>query len=158
MNQIRLAVREALGIILSAAVLGFGYTALTEQGLFAESPPSQGSTVSSPTSVIRLPEAQMLFESETALFIDSRHEFDYRMGHVAHAINIPLAEAGNRLSVLSEIPRNKTLVVYCDGAECNSSFALAARLRAEGFSDVRIFFGGWVEWQSSNLPSERKTQ
>lgn len=157
MNRLQQALREAAGIILSSAVLGFGYTALTDQGVFAESAPDGESAPVSASSVIQLPEAQELFESGDALFVDARHEFDFEIGHIAGAINIPLAEAELRLNTLGKIPRDKTVVVYCDGAECNSSFALAVRMRGRGFSDVRVFFGGWNEWQNSNLPSDGKT-
>ncbi|MBI2619577.1 MAG: rhodanese-like domain-containing protein [Ignavibacteriales bacterium] len=152
----RQALREAIGIALSASVLGIGYTALTERGLFAESSPSRVRQPlnTSPSLMINLAAAKEFFESGDAIFIDSRHAFDYRMGHIKDAINVPLAEVEEQDELLSGLPPEKTLVVYCDGADCNSSLELATHLLAKGFSNVKVFFGGWNEWQSTGLPSE----
>lgn len=104
--------------------------------------------------MIGVQEAQELFQSGTALFVDSRHEFDYKLGHIKGAVNIPLKDFGTRMDVLAKLPRDRTLVTYCDGAECNSSIELASRLHMAGFSGVKIFFEGWNVWKSLNLPTE----
>jgi 3-mercaptopyruvate sulfurtransferase SseA len=46
------------------------------------------------------------------------------------------------------------LVAYCDGQECNSSINLALKLDSLGYSNVKIFFGGWREWTNSSQPTE----
>jgi rhodanese-related sulfurtransferase len=104
--------------------------------------------------MIHLPEVKALFDSGTALFIDARHTFEFARGHIRGAVNLPLNEFESRSGMVDSLPRNKILITYCDGVECNSSIGLAARLRDAGFSGVRIFFAGWSEWQAQNLPTE----
>ena len=155
MTYYRHAVRESAVILSAAVFLGLSYTFLTDKGFFSRpkaqlEPASLGPAPSS----INLPEAKVLFESNSALFIDARHFFDYRRGHIRSAINIPLADIDNRSETIASLPKDRTIVVYCDAAECNSSIELAAKLYERGFGGVKIFFGGWQDWTSHNLPTE----
>jgi hypothetical protein len=117
------ALREAGMLLLIAAALGFIYTAATEKGMFAHLPPSlpAGSGSLMTPAMISRDQAQGLYEAGAALFVDARHEFDYKLGHIRGAINIPLRMYETRKAVLDTIPKGRLLVVYCDGAECNSS-------------------------------------
>ena len=149
----RQAFREAGMLLFFAAALGFLYTAATGKGLFAD----PAKTATPPTGdhtpvLISLDEARTSFESGEALFIDSRHEFDYKLGHIRGAVNIPLKEIEERKDSLASVPKDKLLIVYCDGAECNSSIELSSKLFQSGYSNVRIFFGGWREWEAARLP------
>jgi rhodanese-related sulfurtransferase len=102
---------------------------------------------------ITLGEAEWLFSEEEALFIDSRPKEDFRAGHILGAVNIPFEEykRENALDLIF-LPPEGTVVVYCDGSECNSSLELAKVLHHKGLLDIRIFFGGWVEWTREGLP------
>lgn len=104
---------------------------------------------------ISLVEAEDLFNTRSALFIDSRQTDFYRTGHIFGALNLPYGGEETE-SLLLELDRTpeETLVVYCDGEECRSSVHLARRLHEIGFLDVRIFFGGWKEWIGAGLPVE----
>jgi rhodanese-related sulfurtransferase len=151
------AFREAGVLLLVATALGFMYTAATEKGLFAHlaaTLPAQADGLLTPTMVTR-DQAHAYFDSGKALFIDARHEFDYNLGHIKGAISIPLNVYQTKKSVLDTIPKNRLLVAYCDGAECNSSIELSVKLAKEGYTDVKIFFGGWREWTESNLPIDK---
>jgi rhodanese-related sulfurtransferase len=153
------ALREAGMILLIAASLGFIYTASTEKGLFARrapAPPGLPAGSQAPTMISR-EEAALLFTAGRALFIDARHEFDYKLGHIRGAVSIPLRMYDAKRALLDTIPKSRTLVAYCDGAECNSSIELSVKLLKDGFTDVKIFFGGWREWSESQLPIEKKT-
>ena len=104
-------------------------------------------------SYISLDEAQDYFSSGDVLFIDSRPQQNFQIGRIFGAINIPYDEYVNdyikdRISV----PLDKTLIVYCDGADCRTSVSLAKILAGKGFTEIRIFFGGWVEWLDAGLP------
>ena len=157
MITLRPALRDAVFIALSATVLGFTYTGLTGKGMFGPAHPDR-TVISLPPgqapAAISLAEAKSLFESDSALFIDTRHPFDFRLGHIRGAINEPLTEFNSEISALRRLPDNKVLIAYCDGADCNSSIEFAARLSSLGFRRVRIFFGGWEEWTSHGLPVE----
>jgi len=143
--------KEALLIITAAIVLGFAYTFLTKQGFFS----SEDTAVSVPNTnleMISLEKAKKLYESHDALFIDSRHNYEYKMGHIHGSINITFNEIDTNSIMLEDIPKEKMLIIYCDGAECNSSIELALKLIELKFINVKIFFGGWQEWKTHNYP------
>jgi rhodanese-related sulfurtransferase len=151
----RAAIREALALALCASVLGFMYTGIRGKGLFApDISHSSVSANSAAPTIIHVSEAKELLESGRAIFIDARPPFEYDLGHIPRAVNIPLGDFDSHRGRLDSFPKNKILVTYCDGVECNSSIGLASRLREAGFPAVRIFFAGWNEWQNSNLPVE----
>lgn len=101
-------------------------------------------------------EAEDFFAGGNAVFLDSRAEEKYLEGHILGAVNIPF-EGGERIvEEQLPFPREATLIVYCDGNECQSSVLLAKVLAEFGFEDIRVFFGGWAEWVAAGLPlSER---
>jgi len=101
-------------------------------------------------------EAEDLFVGRTAVFLDSRAEEKYLEGHILGAVNIPFEGGENVVEEQLPFPRQATLIVYCDGNECQSSVLLAKVLQEFGFEDIRVFFGGWTEWVAAGLPlSER---
>ncbi|MBM4161658.1 MAG: rhodanese-like domain-containing protein [Ignavibacteria bacterium] len=156
-----MALREAGMLLIAAAALGFIYTAAMEKGLFGTQ--RAGFSSSFPTSVnapvtISPDSAKMFFDSGNALFVDSRHAYDYSLGHIKGSINLPLAEYAAKKDTLARVPKDKLIIIYCDGADCNSSIELAARLFMDGFVNVKIFFGGWGEWKAKSLPIEKSAK
>jgi rhodanese-related sulfurtransferase len=147
----RQSIHEALLLIAAATVLGFAYTFVTKQGFFSENKPGHSAAVSN-LEMISLEKAKELYESQGALFIDSRHDFEYKIGHIHGSINIALKEIDTHCIQLEGIPKEKMLVVYCDGVECNSSIELALKLMELKFTNVKVFFGGWQEWKKYNFP------
>jgi rhodanese-related sulfurtransferase len=151
------AARESGLIICAAVLLGFSYTFLSGKGFFGN-PKSLDAIHSVKTglapSPISLPEAKMLFDTNGAFFIDSRHFFDFRRGHIKSAINIPLGEFDSKQETVSALPRDKVIIVYCDASECDSSIELAAKMYEKGLGGVRIFFGGWQDWNANKFPTE----
>lgn len=105
-------------------------------------------------SYITLAEAESLFAQGQAVFVDTRSEEDYRQGHIVGSVNIPFEEFDPGVLEEISLPYNNPIVVYCDGSECQSSTNLAKHLAEQGYSDIRVFFGGWQEWKNSGLPIE----
>ncbi|MER3524388.1 MAG: hypothetical protein C4326_10045 [Ignavibacteria bacterium] len=148
-------VREAALIAFAAVLLGFGYGFVMKKGLFAPTQPTSNLPVAPPApTFIDYEEALRCFREGSALFVDARHEYDYKLGHIRGAINVPLKDFDLATSPLAPTPKNQLIVTYCDGAECNSSIELAQKLAAAGFTNVKMFFGGWNEWQQHHLPTE----
>ena len=146
---------EAVLLVAASILLGLGYTFTTKQGFFAEQKPGPPAG-SSNLEMISVSTAREAFETKTGIFIDARHEFEYRLGHIPGSRNIPLNEYTLGTARLAGIGKGDLLIVYCDGTECNSSIELAAHLAEAGYSNVKIFFGGWQEWNSARLPVESK--
>ncbi len=150
---IRTAIRE--GIVLSALslVLALFYNGVTGKGVFAGdwSRPSKSPLAAAAPEIISLETAADLQRSGAALFVDSRHAFDFRLGHIVGAINIPLQESDAAIAVLAQ-PKGRTIVVYCDGKECKSRLDVGSKLTAAGYGKVLVFFAGWSAWKQAGLP------
>lgn len=77
--------------------------------------------------------------AQGATLVDVRTPGEWRSGHIEGAVLIPIDELGGRLG---EIPRDRTVVVYC--ASGARSAQAAAVLRAAGYT-VRDL-GGISRW------------
>lgn len=88
------------------------------------------------------------------LFIDARDETDFLAGHITNSVNIPFDDFDNHKQKLEKISKDKPLVVYCAGTDCDLSILLGNLLFDQGFKQVYIFFGGWNEWLDANYPVE----
>lgn len=159
--RFKTASREAVVILVAAIVLGFAYTLVMKKGLFLPHAGQSATPVagaSTPPVFISFEEAIALHKAGNALFVDARHAFDFHLGHITGAINVPLADFELSKSPLARMPKDTLIVTYCDGADCNSSIELAKKLADAGFTNVKMFFGGWTEWQSHHLEMERSAQ
>jgi rhodanese-related sulfurtransferase len=103
--------------------------------------------------LVGLREAEDLYGSSGAVFIDARTADEFKAGHIPGARSLPVesARAGLPEAILA-LPRAGTLCVYCEGGDCLSSLALAEVLSRAGFTDVRVMTGGWAEWRRAGLP------
>lgn len=104
---------------------------------------------------ISLEEAQKLFFTQTAVFIDARSAEDYAKGHIQGALSLPWHEVDrNFLGVTQNLDVEAHIVTYCDGETCELSHDLALFLRDAGFLNTRVLVNGWTLWQQSGLPVE----
>jgi rhodanese-related sulfurtransferase len=67
--------------------------------------------------------------------LDVRPVEEFKAGHVAGALSIPLKELKLHLS---DLPRDQEIVAYCRGPYCVLSVEAVEMLRAEGFQAIRI--------------------
>jgi hydroxyacylglutathione hydrolase len=84
-----------------------------------------------------------------AAVVDVRGAAEWEAGHLPGVPNIPLAYLSERMS---EIPRDRPVVVQCQGG-ARSAMA-ASVLKAHGFEDVANMTGGYAAWQAAGLPVE----
>jgi rhodanese-related sulfurtransferase len=105
--------------------------------------------------LIGLAEAEELFVRGSALFIDSRPKQKFSEGHILNAVSIPLQENKKKLNSPLSVPLEKTIVVYCDGGDCQESLALAKVLHSQGHKNIRVFTGGWAEWLGTGHPTAK---
>ncbi len=104
---------------------------------------------------IALEEAYRLFRERRSVFVDARSEEEFRAGHIpgAHFLNHDNFEES--VSTFRDlIPSDTVLVTYCSGEGCGSSREVAELLHEEGFSDIRLFSGGWDRWKQKGYPEE----
>ena len=93
--------------------------------------------------------ARGLAELDGAEVIDVRAASEFDEGHVPGARHIFL---GDLLEVQDQLPRDRPLVVACQGGSRSSIGA--SLLRAHGFTNVINFTGGFSEWRNAGLPVE----
>jgi len=106
---------------------------------------------------ITLEQAFALF-NKGITFVDSRDEADYIIGHITNSINIPFDDFDNHKQKLEKLSKEKPLVIYCAGTDCDLSHLLANLLFEQGYKQVYVFFGGWNEWLNASYPTEKSVE
>lgn len=83
--------------------------------------------------------------------IDARSAEMFAGGHIGKSINIyPLVDDKNEyFKQITQLPREKTFVIYCDGGNCDLSHHVYTDLKNFGFTKVFIYQGGWEEWSKN---------
>lgn len=106
--------------------------------------------------LITLEEAEDLWRKGEVVFLDARRQALYHDGHVPSARSFPATEAKPALPAgILSLPRPGTIVVYCEGGDCQTSLLQARRLHDQGFMDIRVMTEGWAGWQAAGLPGEK---
>ena len=106
--------------------------------------------------LLGLADVKPLWEQDSTLFVDVRSAFDFDVGHIAGAVNLPYEEFDARWDLLKpRLERAVTVVVYCKSVDCGTSLWSALRLRQRGLARVVIYPEGWNEWFNRGLPVGR---
>jgi hydroxyacylglutathione hydrolase len=98
----------------------------------------------------RIPESEapsVLNGARPPFILDVRGKSEYDSHHVPGAVNFPL---GHLRSHLSEIPKDRPIVVYCQAG--NRSPIGASILQAAGFEQVADLRGGFESWKPPSKP------
>jgi rhodanese-related sulfurtransferase len=104
---------------------------------------------------VSLAEMKRIFDTGTAYIIDARDPYEYDEGHIPGAINVPYDRLPEYLDMLSgEVPMDGEVIVYCRGPDCDFSDTLATELKILGYQNVRVFTGGWEQWNGAGYPVE----
>ena len=116
-------------------------------GLFALASATAAMATEAPLAATQLVERQQT--GQAPLLLDVRHADEFRDGHIAGALNIPVEQLGSRAGAL-DVPRDREIVVYC------VSGRRAARaqetLQSLGYSHVRLLDGSLNAWRQQQLP------
>lgn len=97
--------------------------------------------------------ATQAMNAEGSVILDVREDNEYKQGHIANALHIPLGQLAKRLPELDKY-RDRSLIAYCRTG--NRSSSAAQLLRKHGFATVHNLAGGIVAWQNANLPLTKK--
>jgi len=90
-------------------------------------------------------------QNNDVVVLDVRPSEEYKNGHIAGAISMPLSELKNRLD---EIPLDHEVVAYCRGPYCVLSAEAVTILRDAGLEVVRLR-DGFHEWRLAGLPVDQ---
>ena len=157
---------QAVLIVLISILIGVIYNTFSKEGISLKG--SWGKKVLSDSLIvpysydkndppaITLSQAMADFQSHNTIFLDARLEVDYKIGHIPKALNLPFEEFEQYYPGIEPLlSKDKNIITYCDGTECETSLFLARLLKERGFEKLKIFFGGWSEWEKAGLPVEK---
>ena len=86
--------------------------------------------------------------SGDVVVLDVRPEPEFRAGHIAGALSIPVAELSRRLH---QVPKGQQIVAYCRGPYCVYADDAVRSLRHRGYPAARLE-DGYPEWARAGLP------
>ena len=111
-----------------------------------------------PVSTISLDQFRQIVHTKSELILDARDSLYYRQGHVPGALNLSRDNFGRdylHLRSMLEKDKKRPIIVYCSGGTCHDSKMVAQALLSLGFTNVRIFPGGWEQWAADGLPAQK---
>ena len=94
-----------------------------------------------------------LVNRDAACVVDLRDGADFRAGHIAGAVNIPLKDLPTRFGELAG-KEDTPVVLVCKQGQFASGAGKS--LREKGFKQVYRLAGGIAEWESARLPLVKK--
>ena len=96
-------------------------------------------------------EAKSLLDGDKNIYLlDVRTPQEYSQGRLAGSVLIPIGEFERRIR---EVPKNKTIIVYC--AVGSRSKPVANFLSQQGYKDVYHMTDGIVGWYRNGFPIQR---
>lgn len=102
---------------------------------------------------------QQQSENDTALFIDARTPERFSAGHIPGARNLRTPDIDLRYGTDPALERYRHLIIYGENPGTASVNAMAKRMIEAGYNGfvkkrVKVFPGGWQEWEITGLPIE----
>ncbi len=89
-------------------------------------------------------------KSGQVTILDVRPAKEYKQGHIANAVSIPIEELASRLA---ELPENNEIIAYCRGPFCVFADEAVVLLEKAGYRATRLE-EGFPDWQLAGLPLE----
>ena len=121
-----------------------------------QAPAQQAPAQQAPAAQLALPanltvaQAQPLLGNPEVFWLDVREQSEYDAGHIPGVKLIPTGEVSNRLS---EIPKDKPVIVTCRSG--NRSSQVTKYLQDQGYANAHNMEGGIVAWQQAGYPVEK---
>lgn len=85
-----------------------------------------------------------------ALLIDARPHPKYLAGTIPSSLNIPDTEIEKYIGQLEKVAKDKEIIVYCGGWECEKSPIVAGYLKGKGYTNVKLYQAGEPEWKTKS--------
>ena len=89
-------------------------------------------------------------KNQKPLIIDGRSEKKYLTGHIPFAKSLPVLEFEKNIAKFNHISKGREIITYCGGYSCSKSSELATKLKAKGFTNIKVYLGGMPEWIKRN--------
>ena len=120
---------------------------------------SKKDTVNSSIEITRPDQVFQMVQKKQRQILDVRPREIYDLGHLPHAISFPLVQFDEEIArILSTMDRQSAILVYCASFECTDSHTIAERLKHMGYTDVKVFSGGFRLWQDMGYEIEKNEE
>jgi rhodanese-related sulfurtransferase len=140
----------AAALLLSIALTGCN-SAETKANGKPNSTDPQAAAPNDGVNRISLADARAAFESGKAIIVDVRGEAAFKEGHIKGAQMIDFAKLADKAA---ELPKDKTIILYCSCPAEHSSVAGAQVLKAKGVENTAALVGGFPKWKEAGYPVE----
>lgn len=94
-------------------------------------------------------QATDLVNNQEGVIVDVRDADDFRAGHIAGSINIPVGQINERVGELEKY-KDKPVILTCKAGP--SASAAGKALKAQGFNNLSRLQGGVQGWRDEKLP------
>lgn len=152
-------------IILISACAGIAWNWTLLSGAWRGEPTQQAQTAQSSQAAatpanealpmpIGLMQVKELHDAKEAVIVDARSVASFAEGHIAGAVVLPVEEARKTPPFPSgvNIPKDATIIVYCNGFSCHDSMEVGKVLMQAGYASVYVYEGGYPEWRDAGYP------
>ena len=85
-----------------------------------------------------------------AVLIDARPALKYEKGTIPSSLNIPDTDFENAYKQIASLSKDKEIIVYCAGFNCEKSAIVAQMLKKNGHKNVKLYSAGEPEWASKS--------
>lgn len=149
--------RRAVMICLTGAVFGVLFNAVSPRGIDLLGPVPHREVEG--IGRLGLEDALALHKERAGIFVDARSAEEFGAGHIPGALLLPPDDFDGAVASWKDlVPLETLLITYCAGAGCDSSLDVAELLKEEGYSRVKVFFGGWEQWKGAGYPVQEEEQ
>ncbi len=120
-----------------------------------DEPPENPESEISPGEIelISLSKAKEYFDRGEGFFVDARSEHSYYKRHIQGALSLSAkrfeAQYGDFRDIMA---KDALLIIYCQSITCPYSDIVARKLRDLGYTNIKVFAGGWAEWLRARYP------
>ena len=87
----------------------------------------------------------MRFDTKST-FIDARNATAYEKGTIPSAFNVESANFDSQIAIISKVPKENEVIVFCEDSACKEKFDVAQKLKDNGYKNVKIYKDGYAEW------------
>ncbi len=88
--------------------------------------------------------------TQDIVIVDTQPSDYFREGHIPGAVNLPYTD---RIRTPVNLPRTKTLVLYCPCQNQEESSEMASKLEKLGYNKLKLLQGGLPRWRELNYPT-----
>ncbi len=153
----------AIAIVLASFVISLGVNHISPRGIALKGQwdKEKGVIFAKGKSEKVLPELEIrnpltvkkIVDTSSMAIVDVRPRFVYDQGHIPGAVSLPLEDFDQILEDFIQKHHKKLpLLLYCSGFACTDAHYAADRLMEKGFSMLKIFTGGFQEWEEMGFP------